>query len=197
LDVSSLFNTLAKESREQGGDQAPVLDMDLGNLLVFNYQEQKKGFDTLKTTELCLQELFDQIFNLPVTPSDAGPLVELPFPTTKIPREKPPPKPKVPTKWEAFAKEKGIVKKKRSRMVYDEIAKEYRPRWGKDRPLDPKTDWVLPDKPGQLEEAGASDPFELNNMKKKQELKNKEVLNSRTGEELQGLRLEMSQSVCN
>lgn len=45
-------------------------------------------------------------------------------------RAKPVPQPKPETKWEKFAKEKGITKKKRSRMVYDEEKEEYRPRWG-------------------------------------------------------------------
>ena len=48
---------------------------------------------------------------------------------TKIPREKPIPK-KQETKWEAFARCKGIKKHKKERMVYDKEAKEWRPRWG-------------------------------------------------------------------
>jgi regulator of ribosome biosynthesis len=68
--------------------------------------------------ERAVQGLFDKVFNLPVTKSDAGPLANLPYPKTPIPREKPVPQPKPPTKWEAFAKEKGIQKKqKRNRLV--------------------------------------------------------------------------------
>jgi regulator of ribosome biosynthesis len=55
---------------------------------------------------------------------------ELPKPTTVLPREKPAPKPKEETRWEAFAKEKGIKKRKRERMVWDEEKKEWAPRWG-------------------------------------------------------------------
>mgnify|MGYP001615449287 CR=1 FL=1 len=36
----------------------------------------------------------------------------------------------VPTRWEAFAKEKGIQKKKRSRKVFDEATQDWVPRWG-------------------------------------------------------------------
>lgn len=32
------------------------------------------------------------------------------------------------TKWEKFAEKKGIVKKKRSRMIFDEESEEYKPR---------------------------------------------------------------------
>ena len=48
---------------------------------------------------------------------------------SKIPREKPIPK-KEETKWESFARSKGIKKHKKERMVYDKNAKEGRPRWG-------------------------------------------------------------------
>ncbi|KAF1779794.1 Ribosomal biogenesis regulatory protein [Phytophthora cactorum] len=54
--------------------------------------------------------------------SDMGPLAQLPVPETVIPREKPLPKPKVETKWEKFAKEKGIDKRKKSRKVFDEAS---------------------------------------------------------------------------
>ena len=47
-----------------------------------------------------------------------------------LPREKPAPKAKEETRWEAFAKEKGIKKRKRERMVWDEEKKEWAPRWG-------------------------------------------------------------------
>ena len=47
------------------------------------------------------------------------------------PREKPLPKKKAMTKWEAFAKQKGInAKKKKSRMVWCEVTKSWKPRWG-------------------------------------------------------------------
>ena len=47
------------------------------------------------------------------------------------PREKPLPKKKPMTKWEAFAKQKGInAKKKKSRMVWCEVTKSWKPRWG-------------------------------------------------------------------
>ena len=54
----------------------------------------------------------------------------LPDIVTPMPREKPVPKQKVQTKWEAFAEKKGIEKKKRSRMVYDDDSESYKPRYG-------------------------------------------------------------------
>lgn len=40
------------------------------------------------------------------------------------------PEPKPETKWEKFAREKGIQKKKSDRMLYDEDTGEYKPRFG-------------------------------------------------------------------
>ena len=59
-----------------------------------------------------------------------GRVAHLPTPTTPLPRAKPVPKPRAPTKWEAFAQRKGIVKRKRSREVFDEEAGEHRRRFG-------------------------------------------------------------------
>ena len=47
-----------------------------------------------------------------------------------MPRATKVPEPKPETKWEKFAKEKGIKKKKRERMVFDENNQEFRPRFG-------------------------------------------------------------------
>lgn len=67
----------------------------------------------------------------------------MPDGTTIIPREKPVPKPKPETKWEKYAKVKGIQKRKKSRMVWDEKAKDWKPRWGYERANDEQDDWVL------------------------------------------------------
>eukprot|EP01127_Copromyxa_protea_P004350 TRINITY_DN14216_c0_g1_i1.p1 TRINITY_DN14216_c0_g1~~TRINITY_DN14216_c0_g1_i1.p1 ORF type:complete len:307 (+),score=98.36 TRINITY_DN14216_c0_g1_i1:54-974(+) len=169
LDVRALLVNKEEESSEDE-TLAPVLDIDLGNLLAFDYQDQPKDAKLIKDhAERVVQGLFDQVFNLPVTKSDVGPLAQLPYPKTGIPREKPIPKPKPPTKWEAFAKEKGIQKqKKRSRMAFDEVSGEYKPRFGAGRAADPVADsWVLEDKPGELKHYGAEDPFELARKKKK------------------------------
>ncbi len=56
--------------------------------------------------------------------------VNLPKATTAFPRHKKIPEQQALTKWERFAKEKGIQKTKRSRMVFDEITKTWVPRWG-------------------------------------------------------------------
>lgn len=183
LDVRALL--AQKEQEEEDESMAPVLEIDGGNLLVFDYQDQPKGSKHVQgQAERAIQGLFDKVFNLPVTRSDVGPLANLPVPTTPIPREKPLPQPKLPTKWEAFAKEKGIQKKqKRNRLIFDEASGEYKPRFGSGRAADPVADsWVLEDKPHQLAKTGAVDPFEAAQKKKKEvreKQKKREAANKR------------------
>ena len=54
----------------------------------------------------------------------------LPDPTATIPRDKPLPQEKEQTRWEEFADQKGIKKRKRERMIYDESDGKWKPNWG-------------------------------------------------------------------
>ncbi|CAL8100834.1 unnamed protein product [Calicophoron daubneyi] len=81
---------------------------------------------------------------LKVTISFLGVLFsQLPKPTFRLPREKKIPSRRDFTRWERFAQLKGIHNKKKSRKVWDETTKSWRPRWGKDRINDLKDNWVL------------------------------------------------------
>jgi regulator of ribosome biosynthesis len=106
-----------------------------------------------------VQLLFNRIFSLPESKElthavllqrgESGRVVDLPDPITRFPRHKPIPKPKPLTKWEQFAKERGLQKKKRSRMVYDEYSESYKPRTGYGRAVKDGSDqWVIEAKPG-------------------------------------------------
>ncbi|KAI9068456.1 RRS1-domain-containing protein [Trametes sanguinea] len=77
-----------------------------------------------------VQTLLASLFSLPTTSSPDGPLAQLPAPTTQLPRAKPLPKPKPMTKWEKFAKAKGIQKKRRDKKIWDEEKQEWVDRWG-------------------------------------------------------------------
>lgn len=77
------------------------------------------------------QALIASLFSLPIQSSPDGPLAVLPPPITQLPRSKPLPKPKPPTKWETFAAAKGIQKTKRDRKVFDEEKQEWVNRWGR------------------------------------------------------------------
>ncbi|KAH2463043.1 hypothetical protein KXW63_008130 [Aspergillus fumigatus] len=90
------------------------------------------------------QSLLNQLLTTcPITSSaQNGVLLTLPPPATVLPRHKPLPTPKPPTKWELFACKKGIGKysnkpgaaladkERRKKLVYDEEKGEWVPRWG-------------------------------------------------------------------
>jgi hypothetical protein len=57
-------------------------------------------------------------------------MLELPQARYRLPREKPIPELKPKTKWETYADLKGIQKRKRTRMLYDDETQEYKPRFG-------------------------------------------------------------------
>lgn len=92
------------------------------------------------------QLLVSRLWELPAERAGGagGPLVaQLPEPTFRLPREKPPPKPRPPTRWEQFARLKGIRRKKKTSLVWDEQAKEWRRRWGYRRAGgDPSRAWL-------------------------------------------------------
>jgi regulator of ribosome biosynthesis len=127
-----------------------TVDVDTGILLAIDTSSldegslrAKKDKHLLELSRECTQALFNEIWKLPMERPDESIVAVLPPPTTILPREKPIPKPKPLTKWELFAKRKGIKKTKRSQMVYDEISRKYKPRWGYKRVNDPKDDWLI------------------------------------------------------
>ena len=71
----------------------------------------------------------------------------LPPPTFPLPREKPLPKQKKEeTKWEKFARKKGIKEKKRGegKMEYDEEKGDWVPKWGyKGRNKEGEGEWIV------------------------------------------------------
>lgn len=78
-----------------------------------------------------IQLLVNQIWQQPTRIADDSVIATLPPPVYALPREKPLPKPKPMTKWEAFAKAKGISSKERKdRLVFDEDKQDWVPRWG-------------------------------------------------------------------
>lgn len=90
-----------------------------------------------------IQLLLAALFSLPTLPSPEGPLAQLPPPTTQLPRAKPLPKPKPPTKWERFARAKGISSQRRDKKVWDDERQAWVSRWGwKGKNRDEETQWL-------------------------------------------------------
>lgn len=65
----------------------------------------------------------NQIFQLPTVKVDNEIVVKLPAPSTRLPRAKPAPKAKELSKWEKYAKEKGITQRKKTKATWDEELK--------------------------------------------------------------------------
>lgn len=139
--------------------------VDLGNLMAFDPNHHFEAVPScreelangcLKKGAELVQAIADALFTLPSTEDIDGPLVKLPVPTTRLPREKHFPRPKPPTKWEAFAKMKGIQKHKKDKRVFDEQTGNWKRRYGYDRVNDdndvPIIEAKLTDEPGE-------DPF--------------------------------------
>jgi regulator of ribosome biosynthesis len=99
------------------------------------------------------QLLLAKLFSLPTTSTaDIGILAQLPKPTTPLPRAKPIPKPKPPTKWEKFAAAKGISKTIKDKKVWDDDKQDWVDRWGRGgKNKEKKDQWihVLPDQAGE------------------------------------------------
>ncbi|WVZ18795.1 hypothetical protein V8G54_006117 [Vigna mungo] len=128
------------------GEKQQKFNVDLGNLMAFDCNHTFPSQPPLSREEIvkqCLlkgthlvQAIADALFTLPSTEDVDGPLVNLPTPLTKLPREKHLPKPKPPTKWEVFAKKKGIQNRKKDKIVYDEQSGTWKRRFGYDRAND-------------------------------------------------------------
>lgn len=174
---------------------------DLGNLATFdtnpldneklNSEEREKYLTSV--TRDNVQLLINQILSLPVkTTTDTQgsstgqnstmTLIQLPVPTTPLPREKAIPKAKPQTKWEQFAARKGIkAKAKDGKMVYDEATGEWVPKWGykgKNKELDNQWLVEVDDKVKNTEEE-LIDPRKLKRDERKKLIKKNELQHKR------------------
>ncbi|KAL8840455.1 MAG: hypothetical protein Q9170_001331 [Blastenia crenularia] len=122
---------------------------DLGNLLISDANPlptRPSEAQLSATARDCAQALVNQLLTTcPITSSSEGVLMTLPPPTTPLPREKPLPAVKAPTKWEQFAAKKGIKdKKKEGKLVFDEETQEWVPKWGyKGKNKEGEQDWIV------------------------------------------------------
>ncbi|EPS98796.1 hypothetical protein FOMPIDRAFT_1148405 [Fomitopsis schrenkii] len=137
MDVSGILAEHAAKQKAVTVEKDIPLEVDTGLLTVTDlnpvdtesYNEDLEGY--LKATARDgVQALVSALFSLPTTSSADGPLAQLPPPSTQLPRAKPLPKPKPPTKWEQFAKAKGIQNKRKEKKVWDEEKQEWVDRWG-------------------------------------------------------------------
>ena len=119
------------------------VEIDLGNLLASDPNPLPDDFSTLTisqkeeifraTARDSTQLIVNQLWQCKTEVYGHDVIAILPPPAEPIPREKPVPKPKPPTKWELFAREKGIQRRKKYSKVWDDESKSWRFTWGKNR----------------------------------------------------------------
>ncbi|KAA0191163.1 Ribosome biogenesis regulatory protein [Fasciolopsis buskii] len=156
-----------------------LAEFDLGNLLC----EDKTPLDTDRKSEAiddhlrdiayeCTHQLLKLLWLQPIDSADTVNVTQLPKPTFRLPREKRIPSQRNLTRWERFARLKGIKNKKKSRKVWDPESKSWRPRWGKDRINNVKDKWVIevPDNADPYEDQFAKLTKERNERRAKNEL---------------------------
>ncbi|KAL6846889.1 hypothetical protein ACP4OV_022742 [Aristida adscensionis] len=156
-------------------------EVDLGNLMAYDPSHHVAAAAAASRAELreeCLrkatelaQAVADALFALPPSEDRDGPLVRLPPPTTRLPREKHLPKPKPPTKWEQFAQMKGIKKRKKNKREWDEQTKSWKRTYGYDRVNDDRDIPILEAK--ATDEPGV-DPFAQRREEKKKKVEKQE-----------------------
>ncbi|XP_074574188.1 ribosome biogenesis regulatory protein homolog [Curcuma longa] len=154
--------------------------VDLGNLMAC---DPTHHFDSIPSsreelTKACLekgtelvQAIANVLFALPSTEDRDGPIVRLPPPTAKLPREKHFPKPKPPTKWELFAKMKGIKPRKKGKRAFDEQTGAWKRLHGYDRVNDDKD---IPIIEAKLTDEPGEDPFNKRKAEKKKRVEKQE-----------------------
>jgi len=127
------------------------LELDIGNMMAVDPNQMELVGEDLEGNLLNLardnaQLLINAIWQLETERVEEVVVAKFPPPSTKLPREKPVPKPKPMTKWEKYAKEKGIdKKKKKSRLVWDDVVQKWVPQFGyKKVQVEQEKNWMMP-----------------------------------------------------
>jgi regulator of ribosome biosynthesis len=117
--------------------ETSVLEREKFSLTVGSLTREERDENIKAHARDVLQRLVSDLFALPSESDVNGRFALLPPGETKFPRSLPLPSMEKPkTKWEQFAEEKGIKKRKRSKMVFDEQQDEWKRRHGYDRAKD-------------------------------------------------------------
>ncbi|KAF2112480.1 ribosome biogenesis regulatory protein-domain-containing protein [Lophiotrema nucula] len=149
MDVSSTIDTASGSRLPVTVEKPNPYEFDLGNLLAIDTNIVPRDPSEEQLSAIArdaAQVLINQLLTTcKVTSNADGVTLKLPLPTTALPREKPIPTPKPPTKWELFAAKKGIKDKKREgKMVFDEEKQDWVPKWGyKGKNKEGEDDWLV------------------------------------------------------
>lgn len=183
MDVSGILEEHQNKFKSVQVDRLIPVDIDLGLMASFdiNMLDEDKLKAKKITRDKYLEELsregtqllINELFSQPTTVDEDSVYAKLPKAKTILPREKPVPKEKPMTRWEKFAKIKGIQNRKKSRMVFDEERGEWRPRFGyKGVNNDDQTPWLI-------EVPGNADPYQDQYQARREEKKERIDKNKR------------------
>lgn len=86
---------------------------------IFTLRNDKENYLNVLTRDN-LQLLLNEVWELPTERVEECVVAKLPAPAFILPRSRKCPGPKPLTKWEKFAKEKGLQKTKKDKKVFDE-----------------------------------------------------------------------------
>lgn len=112
-------------------------------LILFNYRENRESY-LLNLTRDNVQLLINGIWELPTERLDEHIVAKLPKTSYLLPRARKLPQAKALTKWEQFAKDKGIKKTKKDKKVWDPVLDKWVPTFGYQKfKADKEKDWVL------------------------------------------------------
>ncbi|KAK4528037.1 hypothetical protein GAYE_SCF48G5971 [Galdieria yellowstonensis] len=154
------------------------VEVDLGSLSCADVRpvlQEETEEDLNERIRRAVEFLVHGLFTLPEQNSERKSLRELPTATTVVPRAKPIPKEKPLTKWQKFAKSRGIKKRKRDKFTWDEARGEFRPIHGYRSINDERDQAVMPHDPSL---APGESPFD-----RLKEGKRKRIENNRKNQE--------------
>ncbi|KZC08238.1 PREDICTED: ribosome biogenesis regulatory protein homolog [Dufourea novaeangliae] len=143
-----------KDSRKSTEVHKDVeVETDVGSLLALDYNtlnlktlrsEQEEYLKSV--TRDNVQILFNNIWELPTERIDEAIVAKLPKPQFVLPRSRQIPKPKPLTKWQQYAKEKGIKSKKKnkSKLKWDDELQKWIPTFGyKRNNAEEQKEWLV------------------------------------------------------
>jgi regulator of ribosome biosynthesis len=103
----------------------------LAHLAAFDISPLHPKADLMAQTRDNVQLLVNKVFALKREDTDEGPVVAVPPEDGfRLPRQRPVPKVKEKTRWEKFMQERGMTKRKRSSVVFDEVSGDWKRRYG-------------------------------------------------------------------
>lgn len=143
MDVNEVLQSISERQKKASAitEIDKNLVFDVGNLTVWDPEsiilpkagpEREEYFKQLARDDV--QVVLNKLYSMEDTEVvDGEKVLKLPDATTILPRAKSVPKPKEPTKWERFARDKGIKSKSsktREKLVWDDATRKWVPRYG-------------------------------------------------------------------